>query len=89
MGFQLGDRVRAIAEWDSNGTIVGKKGTVVVAVSSSAHIVGVAYDERIRGGWNLLGQCDDGYGWNTHVDCLELIEEELPAVSKIDFAELF
>lgn len=88
MGFQLGDRVRAIAKWDSNGTIVGKNGTVV-NVSSSAHLVGVAYDERIRGGWNLNGRCDDGYGWNTHVDCLELIEEELPAVPKIDFNELF
>ena len=85
--FIVGNRVIAISASDGNSSIVGVPGTVVEI--HSRDIVGVMYDEIIKGGHNLCGNCCYGYGWYTDTDCLELYNEpETPADVDISYDEV-
>lgn len=78
--FKIGDRVKAVEQWDGNYSIVGKIGTVVVISGIYRANLGVEFDDTIGyGGHSCNGKGKDGHCWW----CPDRILEHAPVNDKI------
>lgn len=68
MNFKVGDRVRAVKEYDDNHHIIGKTGTIIkINAFDDYHSIGVKFDEHVNG-HDLKSHfdtyfCKNGHGW--------------------------
>jgi len=83
MEFEIGDRVKAIKPHDGKYAIVGVKGTIreILEGHQEGKYARVEYDDNV-GGHNLGGVCEDGYGWDTTLDCLEPLSHKRKLINK-------
>ena len=78
--FKIGDRVKAVKEYDGNKNIVGKIGTVIALHGYGADFIGVEFDDEIDfGGHSCDGKGKDGHCWW----CLDRILEPVDYNEKI------
>ena len=62
--FKIGDRVRAVNEYDDNENIVGKIGTVISVYDYDTDFIGVEFDDEIYfGGHSCGGKGKEGHCW--------------------------
>ena len=62
--FKIGDRVKAIKEYDGNENIVGKIGTVIIMFDHVRDQIGVEFDDTIGfGGHSCGGRGKDEHCW--------------------------
>lgn len=73
--FKVGDRVRAIKDYDSNDHIVNQEGTVIIG---GIHAVGVEFDKAVDG-HNCWGRGKDFHCWW----CADNVLEPVTANEKI------
>ncbi len=67
---KVGMKVKGRGSFDGNG-LNGLEG-VIAAVAGSDGRLGIKFNEKIPKGHNLNGLCQDGYGWWTGPEALEL-----------------
>lgn len=78
--FKIGDRVKAVKEYDRNKNIVGKIGTVIALNGYDTDHVGVEFDDTIGfGGHTCGGKGKDNHCWW----CDDYILEPAPVNRKI------
>lgn len=62
--FKIGDRVKAVKEYDENRNIAGKIGTVIALYGYGADNIGVEFDDKIGFyGHTCGGKGKDGHCW--------------------------
>ena len=77
--FKIGDRVKAVKEYDGNKNIVGKIGTIVGMCSCGCGLIAVEFDDNIGSGAHTCeGKGKDGHCWW----CLDYILEPVPVVNE-------
>lgn len=69
--MEVGTRVRVAVETVNTVGLVGRLGTVVTPGFMGDWQVGVRLDEQFKGGHDLLGHCEWGYGRYFTVGSLE------------------
>lgn len=78
--FKIGDRVKAVKEYDGNKNIVGKIGTIITLNGYGTAHVGVEFDDNIGfRGHNCGGNGKNGHCWW----CADYILEPAPVNDKI------
>ena len=83
MNFKVGDRVRAVKQYNWNTSIVGKIGTIRVFAGNGD--AGVEFDENIGGhDLHVYGKCKDNHGWYCSNDILEPVHEHNKIVITTD-----
>lgn len=74
MNYKIGDRVECIEGYDSNKSIIEKKGTVI-RIDEMPWRVGVEFDTRIEKGHDCGHRGKDYHCWNVGLECLRKISD--------------
>lgn len=75
MSFSIGDRVVYNSFGVASDSLYGKRGTIVAIGNTGGRTwYGVSFDERV-GAHNLDGKCEQGHGWWSSADALNLLDE--------------
>lgn len=87
--FEVGDRVSLTVDHPDNNQdlMIGNTGTVVdYDPSDGSEIIGIEFDNKIKGGHFCNGNCVDGYGWYVHTTeiCLASEDEEYDMIAVSD-----
>ena len=83
--FKIGDRVKAVKEYDGNKNIVGKIGTVIALHGYGADNIGVEFDDKIGfDGHTCGGKGKYGHCWWCSDDTLEPVRRNEKIVITTD-----
>ena len=83
--FKIGDRVKAVKEYDGNKNIVGKIGTVIALYDYGTGNIGVEFDDKIAFGVHTCGgKGKDGHCWWCSDDTLEPVRRNEKIVITTD-----